>query len=152
MTERNILETERPERHVCAVCRRVLGWFTLTGGQVVFTHADPATDHDPRPVPLRGGESIPVCDFCGQPHPTWDFPAAAFQELSHPLAYWGGWAACDVCHRMITKNRWHRLNQRIWDRYEKTYGTRVPPAKRAEHMNTLRSFDLARTGPPVRLE
>jgi hypothetical protein len=49
----------------------------------------------------------PVCDFCSDPNPTWDYPARTFETAPLPCGIpvsLGHWAACDVCHALIEQN------------------------------------------------
>lgn len=59
-------------------------------------------------APKPGGPAI--CDFCGSPKPTWEYPAESFLITMIVAAppgdslkgnSVGSWLACDDCHRVI---------------------------------------------------
>lgn len=71
----------------------------------------------PAPTPSPDGQA---CDFCGAPHPTWDYPTSAFEFTStlpdgrkvihHSPG--GGWGACDACSACIELDDYEALAQR----------------------------------------
>jgi hypothetical protein len=56
--------------------------------------------------------SSPVCDFCGNDSPAWDYDCHDFVTDIPILASTGGWAACTPCSDMIEADDWSGLLER----------------------------------------
>ena len=59
--------------------------------------------------------SSSICDFCSDPHVTWQYPAQSF--IAYAVANIvgesvGDWAACTTCHRLIEAGDHHGLLER----------------------------------------
>lgn len=55
----------------------------------------------------------PVCDFCGDQNPCWDYDCAQFDL--EDFGSIGGWAACDGCSTLIEAEDYEGLLERSLD-------------------------------------
>lgn len=54
-----------------------------------------------------------ICDFCSSDKITWDYPCEDF--VVDGVGSKGDWAACDICHDMITNKEWESLAVRTYN-------------------------------------
>ena len=54
----------------------------------------------------------PICDFCGDGWPSWDYDCHDFVARLPDLASMGGWAACDACSELIEADDWDAVLER----------------------------------------
>lgn len=62
----------------------------------------------------------PICDFCSEPNPRWQYPASDFiMHVPGPDDYGseGAWAACDACHDLIEAGDGDGLAKRSADKF-----------------------------------
>lgn len=98
-----------------------------------------------------------ACAFCGDVHPTWEYPATPYLvDLGGGEQYQsrGPWPACDACHTLVEAGAWARLVPRG----ALSFGTLLAPgdamgraiieAQVRQHHETFRRH---RTGPARRL-
>jgi len=82
----------------------------------------PAVADDDSAIRFKVPDARPeqeVCDFCGAPNPTWDYPAADF-DFTTPLVdggkvvqrSTGSWGACEACSACIERDDYEALAQR----------------------------------------
>lgn len=154
-------------RRMCAVCHKRLNRRMAPDGTTVYQHGYGVQDHDPAPVmEPEEQDVILVCDFCLDPHPTWDFGCSNFVdegsltgniEVDIGVAL-GDWAACDKCKDLIVTNNWERLADRsvqgqINHNPEAAVAYAASPAimyvNRLGMMDLHQQFNKARTGPPT---
>jgi hypothetical protein len=129
-----------------------------------------ASDHDHEPIPVMEPEEqdvILVCDFCLDPHPTWDFGCNDFvdtggivtpdNEVDIGVAM-GDWAACTPCKELVVANEWDRLVDRSMQGQIKhnpeaaEIYAKSPAIMLMNRMGMLdlhQQFNKARTGPPT---
>ena len=99
----------------------------------------------------------PLCDLCGELHPTWEFPARDFLVVmegaivSQSVA---GWDTCDTCHDLLEAGETEKLATRCLDQYlgEHTDAFLDVDSILAMVHDIHRQFFANRTGPPARLE
>lgn len=96
---------------MCAVCGRVLdhdsdlGWSHSLQDRI-------AEDHPAVPVPQGEVPIIGRCDFCNTDYPTMVVPARSFVVIGRNMSD-GDWAACTVCGKLIARNAWIALIERV---------------------------------------
>lgn len=155
-------------RRMCSVCHKRLNRKVSPDGKTtIYMHGYGGHDHDPIPVmEPEEQDVILVCDFCLEPHPTWDFGCANFVDeasvtpdptLDIGVAL-GDWAACDKCKTLIVAKNWDGLADRsirgqIDHNPDAAAAYAASPAimfvNRMGMMNLHQQFDKARTGPPT---
>lgn len=145
----------------CAVCAQVLhvaaresgetvGWLHI--GELPGARVEDRPDHVAVPVRRDDVHAVEVCDFCSGPSPSWVLPTEEFEVDEHSAAS-KDWAACEVCARLIRKNRWPDLTQRSVRAYSAKYGVSAAEPRLVE---TLKAFHAQvreyQTGPIHRME
>ena len=60
---------------------------------------------------FREPVTSPVCDFCGDAYPAWDYDCHDF-VIPDVDASAGGWAACTPCSDMIEADDWEGVFER----------------------------------------
>lgn len=152
-------------RRMCAVCHKRLNRKVSPEGVTIYQHGYAGHDHEPVPVmEPEEQDVILVCDFCLDPHPTWDFGCENFLDEAGPNdentvgVALGDWAACDACKRLIVADEWDRLADRsiqgqIAHNQEAAAAYAASPAimlvNRMGMYNLHQQFRKARTGPPT---
>ena len=145
----------------CAVCAEVLQVAARRDGETVgwlhrgeLAGARPQDRPDHAAIPVRRGEiqAAAICDFCSGPNPGWMLPIDPFEVNEH-RAETQDWAACEVCARLIRKNRWPDLTKRSVTAYAAKYG--INPTEPLL-VDTLKAFHAQvreyQTGPVQRIE
>ena len=99
----------------------------------------------------------PLCDLCGKPHPTWNYPADDFLVVMHGVVISRSvsyWAACDGCHRILEAGDTEALAIRCLDQYlgEHTEDSMDLDSILAIVHEVHAQFYAHRTGPPKLLE
>lgn len=64
-------------------------------------------------VPVLRTETLAerLCDFCSGPAATWALPVDDFADSGRHVSH-SDWAACEVCARLIRKDRWEQVTRR----------------------------------------
>jgi len=155
-------------RRMCAVCHRRLNRRVSGDGKTtIYQHGWGGSDHEPVPVmEPEEQDVILVCDFCLDPHPTWDFGCENFVDSGTVTpnpendigVALGDWAACDKCKDLIVADQYERLADRsiqgqITHNPDAAAAYAASPAimfvNRMGMMNLHQQFRKARTGPPT---
>lgn len=114
------------ERHICAVCGRVLDYWEGPSGEGwrhSFAARDPEElDHEPVPVPVsQAPEQLRErCDFCYTDQANWIVPTRDFSYVTSVSV--GNWAACDACAELIGRNDWNGLLRRVEEHWNAARG------------------------------
>lgn len=160
MPDEEICPTGFP-RQMCAVCRARLSPKEAPDGSVVYIHGTWA-DHEARPVNEVAEDRILICDFCLEPHPTWDFPCGpmrrAYGTVETAVMSVGDWAACDTCKELVVSDNYEELVERIAngrtgldpetsEMLEKSPALAV--VVRITLMEQMMDFKKSRKGPPI---
>lgn len=150
----------------CAVCAEVLSAVTSDedGHEQVITWLHVAefpggkgVDHPA--VPVRRSEIVTHtrCDFCSTQRPAWILPVKPFR-FDSPIPGNGthvsgsDWLACDVCARLIKKDRWRDLTKRVILAFAAAHGLNANDPRLLGHMESLHTqIRLHRTGPVQRM-
>jgi hypothetical protein len=122
------------ERHVCAVCSRVLAIHHHADGTVSHEHDMQELPEDHLPVPVLPGE-VTVharCDFCNEDLPgpmIWVLPVRDFPYGPDvpDTGSKGDWAACDTCGPLIMRGQWSVVLRRGIQGWEKREGVMMHP-------------------------
>lgn len=94
----------------------------------------------------RAPDQVSVCDFCGIPGVSWDYPAEAFMCPGDPIfMFSGAWTACDACHADIEVERWGTMALRQCQ----VFGMDPIPSALTHFVNIFTAFAKNRTGPAV---
>jgi hypothetical protein len=58
--------------------------------------------------------TTPICDFCSDPNPIWNYPCATYELDLHGVRteVQEGWLACESCARHIEEGQWALLARR----------------------------------------
>lgn len=111
------LDTAGDNDVACAVCAEPLSRVQDAGGQTVgWLHRGEAPggkgiDHVGVPV-LRQQVSVEArCDFCSGPRPGWELPTEKFVS-DDGLGTSANFSCCEVCAKLIRKERWDDLAKR----------------------------------------
>jgi hypothetical protein len=142
------------ESWVCRTCRRPLdgyerrdpdGTIIEFRWQHTFQDIAKGTNHDADPIRLAdsGNEIVGTCDFCSQPGCTWTYPCESFRVGTYGSV--GNWAACDTCHRAITRNDWNSITKRAVAHHPPA----MQPAARTWVRQIHTEFRRHRQGPPT---
>ena len=91
-----------------------------------------------------------LCDFCGDEHAVWFFPAGTF-VIDDKHGSLGAWAACTACHALIQADEREKLSEAAVRRLELKNG-RLPRDMRREVVRKVTAmhakFWAARLGAP----
>ena len=154
-------------RRMCNVCHARLNRHVSPEGITTWHHGHGGYDHEPAPVMEPDEQDvILVCDFCLEPHPTWDFNCENFVDRNGPVkddlaASLGAWTACNTCKDLVMAGQWDELADRSLDG-QKKYNEAARKAYEASPavylmarlgiLDLHQQFNAARTGPPVPIE
>ena len=129
------------ERHVCAVCGRILNAYVSPEGDRSWLHTFADLPEDHPAVPVGTDEGITAqsrCDFCSAESPAWELPARSFVLPGLTLGpvdngSHGNWSACDRCAQLIDRNQWTALRRRALAAWSVSApGTDIGPASEAD--------------------
>lgn len=150
-------------RQMCAVCHARLNAKEDSNGNLVKWVHGVIVDHEARPVPEVLEDSILVCDFCLEPHPTWDMPAGLMTPVEAAeddtlLISMSDWAACNACKELVEQDKYPALVERVFQGQKKRDPQMVEIEKASPAMvmmvkmsisQQMADFRKARTGPPI---
>jgi len=132
------------------VCGRVLDYWERVGWVHSFGSQDPEElDHPPIPVSTEeAGEQLRSrCDFCYADYPEYQIPARTFTRGASVSV--GDWAACDGCVRLIQRDQWNKLMERVVASWTARHG-QMSEAVRADLRGMYRQLRKNITGSPRR--
>lgn len=137
------------DRHVCAVCGRVLDHIEGRGYVHSLAATDPAElDHPAVPVT---DDQVPVrerCDFCYGDVAPWVVPCPSFVYVVSNTG--DDWLACDTCAGLITRNDWKGLLRRVAQSWEDRHGEPMLDPVQGGLKGMYRELRKRMTGPPYR--
>lgn len=155
-------------RRMCSVCHKRLNRRVSPDGKVtIYQHGWGGHDHEPVPVmEPEEQDVILVCDFCLDPHPTWDFGCNNFVDVNSVTpdpandvgVALGDWASCTKCKDLIVADEWDRLADRSIQgqiNYNPEAAAMYAASPAMMFMNRMgmmelhQQFKKARTGPPT---
>lgn len=85
----------------------------------------------------------PVCDFCGDLGPTWDYPCARFELPDIEFGSMEGWAACNTCSALVEIGDWGAMLRRLGSVVEMSVTMQM------RMLRIWREFTYHRLGPRV---
>ena len=151
--------TRLAQSAVCATCRRRLIPYedvdasgSVTGTGWHHPQMVPGVECN-KLVPIlfdgddRAPDQVSVCDFCGVPGISWDYPAESFMCPGDPTySFTGAWTACEACHRDIEERRWEAMARRQCE----VFGMDPDAVAVAHFVGIFVAFDHHRCGPGVK--
>lgn len=112
-----------------------------------------ASDHVAVPVRAEEVQTQTRCDFCSGPNPRWVLPVDAFKfDEDREVDTSRDWLACEVCARLLKKDRWAQVTERGVRALAAKYGVNAgDPRLSADMEATHAKVREHQTGPVRRI-
>lgn len=92
----------------------------------------------------KGGIN-PICDFCGEDNPVWEYSCKDFKQFITNkiyMDYRGAWCACEVCKDLIETEKLDELSERAVDEALKFRGEKIESGVRKTLLKSMKETHI----------